>query len=54
MIYLGLADYLIGASNSRKRSRGSTVVKPLEDDAKVEDASEKGDSEKNCKLIEVI
>ena len=38
--YLGLDDYLTGASNSRKRSRGSTVVQPLDDDAKVEDAGE--------------
>ena len=38
--YLELADYLIGASNSRKRSRGSTAVQPLDDDAD-EDACEK-------------
>jgi hypothetical protein len=41
--YLGLADYLTGASNSRKRSRDSPVRtgQPLDDDAEVEDASEK-------------
>jgi hypothetical protein len=38
---LGLADYLTGASNSRKRSRDSTLVQPLGDDAEVEDAGEK-------------
>ncbi len=40
-IYLGAAGYLTGASNLRKRSRDSTIVQPLDDDAKVEDASEK-------------
>jgi hypothetical protein len=39
--YLGSADYLTGASNSRKRSRDSTSVQPLDDDAEVEDAGEK-------------
>lgn len=40
--YLGLADYLIGDSNSRKRSRDSLALtgQPLDDDVKVEDASE--------------
>ena len=40
LLYLGLAHYFIGASNSRKRSRDSTVVKPLDDDAEFEDACE--------------
>jgi hypothetical protein len=39
--YLGAAGYLTGASNLRKRSRDSTIVQPLDYDAKVEDASEK-------------
>ena len=39
--FLGAAGYLTGASNLRKRSRDSTIVQPLDDDAKVEDASEK-------------
>jgi hypothetical protein len=41
--YLGAAGYLTGASNSRKRSGDSPVRtgQPLDDDAKVEDASEK-------------
>ncbi len=39
----GPADYLTGASNSRKRSRDSPVRtgQPLDDDAEVEDAGEK-------------
>ena len=40
-MYLGAADYLTGASNSRKRSRDSTLVQPLEDDEEFEDAREK-------------
>ncbi len=40
-VYLGADGYLTGASNLRKRSRDSTIVQPLDDDAKVEDASEK-------------
>jgi hypothetical protein len=41
--YLGAADYLTGASNSRKRSRDSPVStgQPLDDDEEVEDAGEK-------------
>ena len=41
-LYLVAADYLIGASNSRKRSWDSSARagQPLDDDAKVEDASE--------------
>jgi hypothetical protein len=41
--YLGSADYLTGASNSRKRSRDSPVRtgQPLDGDAEVEDAGEK-------------
>jgi hypothetical protein len=40
--YLGLAGYLTGASNLRKRSRDNLALagQPLDDDAKVEDASE--------------
>ena len=40
--YLVLADYLIGASNSRKRSRDNLAHtwQPLDDDAEFEDASE--------------
>jgi hypothetical protein len=40
---IGAAGYLTGASNLRKRSRDSPVRtgQPLDDDAKVEDASEK-------------
>ena len=38
---LGAAGYLSGASNSRKRSWHSTILQPLDDDVKVEDASEK-------------
>ncbi len=39
--YVGAAGYLTGASNSRKRSRDSPARAghPLDDDAKVEDAS---------------
>jgi hypothetical protein len=37
----GAADYLTGASNSRKRSRDSTLLQPLDDDEEVEDAGEK-------------
>jgi hypothetical protein len=41
--YLGSADYLTGASNSRKRSRDSPARtgQPLDGDAEVEDAGEK-------------
>ncbi len=40
---LGAVGYLTGGSNLRKRSRDSPVRtgQPLDDDAKVEDASEK-------------
>jgi hypothetical protein len=43
LVYLGAADYLTGASNSRKRSRDSPVRtgQPLDDDEEVEDAGEK-------------
>lgn len=40
---IGTADYLTGASNSRKRQRDSPLRtgQPLVDDAEVEDAREK-------------
>ena len=38
---LRFVDYIRGASNSRKCSWGSTIVKPLNDDAEFEDGCDK-------------